>query len=94
LLDGHHNLESVIQSYYEKFGRYSGWYSFRHIAAKNGGNDGVHQLILQHTRGIKWSKYLANYNKAILGRFCEKVECTVDDKVVVFDVMAKESKQL
>jgi hypothetical protein len=50
LLDGQHNLESVIQSYYEKFGRYSGWYSFKHITADNN-NEGIHQLILQHTEG-------------------------------------------
>lgn len=87
LLGGRYNIDSIIQSYYHKFGKYSGWYSFTHSVVDS--REGVYQLTLQHTRGMKWSRYLANYNRTILERVCGKVDCRIEDKLIEFEVMPR-----
>ncbi len=89
LLGGRYDLESIIQSYYNKFGKYSGWYSFSYNVIDS--KEQVYRLTLKHTRGIKWSRYLANYNHTILERVCGKVNCRIDDKVVEFEVMPRQA---
>ncbi len=76
------DLQSVIERYYKVFGKYSGWYKFSHSVTKNG-----LRLVFRHTSGIKWSRYLAEYNHVILDRFCAKIDCNVDNNAVVFELI-------
>lgn len=80
------SLESVVQAYYQTFEKYSGWYSFRHDIIDHD----MRRLSLLHTRGMKWSRYLASYNHVILERLCGKIDCRIDDKLVTFDVTPRQ----
>lgn len=83
LFGGKAEFNDVIESYYKKFGRYSGWYSFKHTV------DGKHKMILHHNRGIQWSRFLADYNMAVLEKISEKVDYNIDNNLVMFNVMPK-----
>lgn len=83
LLGGRTEFYDVINCYYEKFGRYSGWYSFRHKVEKD------YKLILHHNKGIKWSRFLADYNLTVLEKVSEKVDYDIDSNFVVFSVVPK-----
>lgn len=84
LLSGNNNdFGSVIERFYERFSKYSGWFTFKYIIT---GRERL-RLSFQHTYGIKWSAFLSEYNQVVLDRFCSKVSLqTLDDKVI-FDVI-------
>ncbi len=84
LLGGRLDFFSILDKYYETFGKYSGWYAFKHdLSTQN------HRLLFQHTKGIKWSRYLAEYNRVILDKLCDRIDCHVDNNVVIFDLVPK-----
>lgn len=85
LFHGNLILSSIIESYYENFGRYSGWYSFSCESIRN-----LYKMTFQHTRGLKWSQFVAEYNRVILEKVSERVECHVDNNVVVFTIVPKQ----
>lgn len=85
LFHGNLSISSIIDSYYENFGKYSGWYSFSCENIRN-----LHRLTFQHTKGLKWSQFIAEYNQVILERVSERVECNVDNNVVVFTIVPKQ----
>jgi hypothetical protein len=89
LLDGQFNLPSIIAKYYERFGKYSGWYTFRHSVTTIG-----YRLEFRHTRGIKWSRFLAEYNNVVLDNLSESTECHVDNSVVTFNVIPKQKSTI
>ena len=76
------DLQSIIEKYYKVFGKYSGWYKFSHSITKNG-----LKLVFRHTKGIKWSRYIAEYNHVILDKICAKIDCHVDNNAVVFELV-------
>lgn len=84
LLGGKPDFFSILEKYYEIFGKYSGWYTFKHETSSQG-----YRLVFQHTKGIKWSRYLSEYNHVILDKLCDKVDCHIDNNVVNFDVVLK-----
>lgn len=84
LLGGQPDFFSILEKYYTIFGRYSGWYDFKHETSTKG-----YRLTFQHTKGIKWSRYLSEYNHVILSRLCDKIRCHVDNNVVNFEVIPK-----
>lgn len=83
LFGGKAEFNDVIESYYKKFGRYSGWYSFKHKV------DGEHKMILHHNKGIKWSRFLADYNLTVLEKVSEKVDYSIDNNLIMFNVIPK-----
>ena len=83
LFGGKAEFNDIIDSYYRRFGKYSGWYSFRHKVDRD------HKIILHHNKGIKWSRFLADYNLTVLERVSEKVDYNIDNSLVVFNVMPK-----
>jgi len=85
LFHGNLDIASIIDSYYENFGKYSGWYSFSCERVNN-----LYRLIFQHTRGLKWSQFIAEYNQVILEKVSNKIDCHVDNNVVVFSVAPKQ----
>lgn len=86
LFDGDFEFESVVDTYYEIFGKYSGWYNF----VRKTTNDKRYLLRLHHKMGIKWSRYLSSYNHTILEKLCNQIyDCRIDDKVVEFEVSPK-----
>jgi hypothetical protein len=85
LFKGNLSISSIIDSYYKTFGKYSGWYSFSYESVKN-----LHRLTFQHTKGLKWSQFIAEYNQVILDKVSERVECHVDNNVVVFNIVPKQ----
>ena len=85
LFQGNLSISSIIDSYYENFGRYSGWYSFSCENIRN-----LYRLTFQHTKGLKWSQFIAEYNQVILEKVSERVKCHVDNNVVVFNIIPKQ----
>lgn len=83
LFGGRTEFYDVIDLYYERFGRYSGWYSFRHKVEKD------HKIILHHKKGIKWSRFLADYNLPILESVSEKVDYNINNNLVIFNVLPR-----
>ncbi|HEX5457135.1 MAG TPA: hypothetical protein VFX64_01975 [Candidatus Nitrosotalea sp.] len=70
---------SVIEQFYERFSKYSGWFTFGYTVT---GTSGL-RLSFKHTYGIKWSIFLSGYNQVVLDRFCSNVIMqTLDDEVV------------
>ncbi|MDE2588394.1 MAG: hypothetical protein KGL95_01840, partial [Patescibacteria group bacterium] len=85
LFHGNLSISSIIESYYDNFGKYSGWYSFSCENIRN-----LYRLTFHHTKGLKWSQFIAEYNQIILERVSERVECHVDNNVVVFTIIPKQ----
>jgi hypothetical protein len=85
LFHGNLSISSIIDSYYENFGKYSGWYSFSCESIRN-----LYRLTFQHTKGLKWSQFIAEYNQVILEKVSERVECHVENNVVVFNIVPKQ----
>jgi hypothetical protein len=84
LLSGNNNdFGSVIERFYERFSKYSGWFTFRYTVT---GRERL-RLSFQHTYGIKWSAFLSEYNQVVLDRFCNKVSLQALDDEVIFDVI-------
>ncbi|MGC1426445.1 MAG: hypothetical protein WA833_07045 [Nitrosotalea sp.] len=84
LLSGNNNdFNSVIEKFYERFSKYSGWFTFRYIVT---GRKEL-RLSFQHTYGIKWSMFLSEYNRVVLDRFCSKSRLQVLDNEVIFDIV-------
>ncbi|MGI0086713.1 MAG: hypothetical protein ACREBI_01970 [Nitrosotalea sp.] len=83
LFGGRTEFNDIIESYYKRFGKYSGWYSFKHEI------DGDHKIILHHNKGIKWSRFLADYNLTVLEKISEKVDYNIDNNLVMFNVIPK-----
>jgi hypothetical protein len=75
---------SVLEKYYEPFGKYSGWYSFKHNIDSRG-----YRLMFQHVNGRNWSRFLLKYNQVILEKLCENVISHTEDSIVIFDVIPK-----
>ena len=73
---------SVIERFYERFSKYSGWFTFRYTVT---GRKEL-RLSFQHTYGIKWSAFLSEYNRVVLDRFCKSSLQARDDEVI-FDVI-------
>ncbi|MEP0825319.1 MAG: hypothetical protein HRF40_07530 [Nitrososphaera sp.] len=85
LLGGRANISSIIESYYDRWGKYSNWYSFSfHKGSHNNYPD---QISLYHAMDSKWSKYLAEYNSVILENHGCKIECKIDSRVVTFELI-------
>jgi len=85
LFHGNLSISSIIESYYDNFGKYSGWYSFSCESIRN-----LYRLTFHHTKGLKWSQFIAEYNHVILDKVSERVECHVDNNVVVFNIVPKQ----
>jgi hypothetical protein len=83
------DLFSITSTYYERFSKYSGWYTFKHeIDEEN------HRFVFEHTRGLKWSRYLAEYNHVILDKLSDKIDCQVDNNLVIFNVIPRPKKEM
>ncbi|MGI0086715.1 MAG: hypothetical protein ACREBI_01980 [Nitrosotalea sp.] len=77
------DFNSMIERFYKIFSKYSGWFTFAYtVTGKNG-------LVLsfRHTKGIKWSIFLAEYNRVVLEKFCSKTSMQTLDNEVIFDVV-------
>lgn len=84
LLSGNNNdFGSVIERFYERFSKYSGWFTFRYTVT---GRERL-RLSFQHTHGIKWSIFLSEYNMVVLDRFCSKSSLQTLDDEVIFDIV-------
>jgi hypothetical protein len=84
LFSGNNNdFGSVIERFYEKFSKYSGWFTFKYTVT---GRTEL-RLSFQHAYGIKWSAFLSEYNQVVLDRFCSKSSLQVLDNEVIFDVI-------
>lgn len=84
LLSGNNNdFGSVIERFYERFSRYSGWFTFRYTIT---GRKEL-RLSFEHTHGIKWSIFLSEYNRVVLERFCSKSNLQTLDNEVIFDII-------
>lgn len=84
LLSGNNNdFGSVMERFYERFSKYSGWFTFRYVIT---GRKGL-RLSFQHTYGIKWSIFLSEYNQVVLDKFCSKSNLQTLDNKVIFDVI-------
>jgi hypothetical protein len=84
LFSGNNNgFGSVIERFYERFSKYSGWFTFRYTVT------GIKELRLsfEHTYGIKWSIFLSEYNQVVLDKFCSKSNLQTLDNEVIFDVI-------
>jgi hypothetical protein len=79
----HDYFGSVIERFYERFSKYSGWFTFGYTVT---GTSGL-RLSFKHTHGIKWSIFLSGYNQVVLDRFCSNVIMQTLDDDVVFDVI-------
>ncbi|MGI0007728.1 MAG: CopG family transcriptional regulator [Nitrosotalea sp.] len=79
----HNDFGSVIERFYERFSKYSGWFTFGYRVT---GRKRL-RLSFQHTYGIKWSIFLSEYNKVVLERFCSKSRLQALDDEVIFDVV-------
>lgn len=90
LFNGTEQFDSLIESYYDSFGRYSGWYIFKHKITRRG----RHRLELHHKHGIKWSRYLASYNRPILERVSSILDCRIEEMVVTFEVVPNEKDEI
>lgn len=84
LLDSSLDFFSVLEKYYEPFGKYSGWYSFKHRMDPES-----YRLMFQHTSGSNWSEFLLKYNQTILERLCESITCRIEGNIVIFNVIPK-----
>lgn len=84
LLSGNNNdFGSVIERFYERFSKYSGWFTFRYTVT---GRKEL-RLSFQHTYGIKWSIFLSEYNQVVLDKFCSKLSMQALDDEVIFDIV-------
>jgi hypothetical protein len=84
---GKPDLFSIISTYYERFSKYSGWYTFKHeIDEEN------HRFVFEHTRGLKWSRYLAEYNHVILDKLSDKMDCQIDNNLVIFNIVPRQKR--
>lgn len=84
LLSGNNNdFNSVIERFYERFSKYSGWFTFRYTVT---GRKEL-RLSFQHAYGIKWSIFLSEYNRVVLAKFCSKSNLQTLDNKVIFDVI-------
>ena len=79
----HDDFNSVIEKFYERFSKYSGWFTFRYAIT---GRKGL-RLLFEHTYGIKWSIFLSEYNQVVLDKFCSKSNLRTLDNEVIFDVI-------
>ncbi|HET7337278.1 MAG TPA: hypothetical protein VFJ23_05240 [Candidatus Nitrosotalea sp.] len=77
---------SVIERFYERFSKYSGWFTFRYTVT---GRKEL-RLSFQHTYGIKWSIFLSEYNQVVLDKFCSKSNLQTLDNEVIFDIILKQ----
>ncbi len=84
---GKMDLLSIVSTYYEKFSKYSGWYTFKHEI-----DEETHRFVFEHTRGLKWSRYLAEYNHVILDKLSEKIDFQIDNNLVIFNVIPRQKK--
>jgi hypothetical protein len=87
LLHGKPDINSLIERYFQVFGKYSGWYSFSYEKLPKNNS---FRLAFQHKRGIKWSRFLAEYNHIIMEKLCYGIECNTDNNVVTFDIVPKQ----
>ena len=84
LFSGNHDdFGSVIEKFYERFSKYSGWFTFRYAIT---GRKGL-RLSFEHTYGIKWSIFLSEYNQVVLDKFCSKSNLQTLDNKVIFNVV-------
>lgn len=84
LFSGNHDdFNSVIEKFYERFSKYSGWFTFRYAIT---GRKGL-RLLFEHTYGIKWSMFLSEYNQVVLDKFCSKSNLQTLDNEIIFDVI-------
>lgn len=84
LLSGNRDdFGSVIEQFYERFSKYSGWFTFKYTVT---GRKEI-KLSFQHTYGIKWSIFLSEYNRVVLAKFCSKSSLQTLDGEVIFDVV-------
>lgn len=86
LFEGDFTLDSIIQSYYQRFAKYSGWYSIKYDAPYNAQTN---KLVLYHTHGLNWSKFLTYYNNTILNSLSESMDCFSDNNIVTFTIVSK-----
>ncbi len=84
LFSGNHDdFNSLIEKFYERFSKYSGWFTFRYAIT---GRKGL-RLLFEHTYGIKWSIFLSEYNQVVLDKFCSKSNLQTLDNEIIFDVI-------
>ena len=84
LLSGNNSdFNSVIEKFYERFSKYSGWFTFKYMIT---GRKRL-RLSFQHTYGIKWSIFLSEYNQVVLDKFCSKSNLQTLDNEIIFDVI-------
>lgn len=72
---------SIIDKFYKKYGKYTGWFDFKYGVTNNG-----LRLILSHTHDFKWSIFLAEYNDIILRKISNMLEVQIHPDAVVFNV--------
>lgn len=84
LFSGNNNdFGSVIERFYERFSKYSGWFTFKYTVT---GRKEL-RLSFQHTYGIKWSIFLSEYNRVVLAKFCSKSNLQILDDKVISDIV-------